>query len=127
VVKGYAAPLHVRGSALAQVWQARSPKDGQKPVPHNLSAITHPTLLLWGENDPIFPADDGAKLARILPAAALHLFQNAGHIVHEECAEQANSAILEFLKLIANSDAVQANLSSLRQHGKARLSDVTDG
>ena len=126
VVKGYAAPLYVRGSALAQVWQARSPKDGQKPVPHNLNAITPPTLLLWGENDPIFPADDGVKLARILPAATLHLFQNTGHIVHEECVEQTNHAILGFLKLIANSAAAQPDLS-LPKHYKATGSgNVTD-
>jgi pimeloyl-ACP methyl ester carboxylesterase len=127
VVKGYAAPLYVRGSALAQVWQARSPKDGQKPVPHNLNAITPPTLLLWGEKDPIFPADDGVKLARILPAATLHLFENTGHIVHEERVEQTNHAILEFLKLITHSAAAQPDLS-LPKHYKATGSgNVTDG
>ncbi|GIV85123.1 MAG: hypothetical protein KatS3mg052_2130 [Candidatus Roseilinea sp.] len=108
VVKGYARPLYVRGSALAQVWQARSPKDGAKPVPHNLSAISAPTLLLWGERDPVFPAGDGARLVRILPNARLQVFEGAGHIVHEECPETTQRAILDFLKL---STKTQAGLS----------------
>ncbi len=98
VVAGYAAPLHVRGSALAQVWQSRSPKDGLKPVPHNLSEIVHQTLLLWGGNDPVFPASDGEKLAKILPHATLHVFDNTGHVAHEEKVEETNRAILDFLK-----------------------------
>jgi len=98
VVRGYAAPLYVRGSALAQVWQARSPKDGQKPVPQFLRAIAHPTLLLWGRRDRIFPASDGDKLASLLPAATLHILEDAGHLVHEECAAQVNQLIVTFLQ-----------------------------
>jgi len=97
VVRGYAAPLHVRGSALAQVWQARSPKDGQRPVPHFLSAITHPTLLLWGRRDRIFPVADGERLVHLLPSATLRVFDDAGHLVHEECADQVNEAVVAFL------------------------------
>jgi len=124
VVKGYAAPLHVRGSALAQVWQARSPKDGQMPVPHHLNAITSPTLLLWGESDPIFPAEDGVKLTRILPAATLRLFKDAGHIVHEECAEQTNHAILEFLKFAADPAAARHDLSSSEQQEEGSVGNI---
>jgi pimeloyl-ACP methyl ester carboxylesterase len=98
VVRGYAAPLYVRGSALAQVWQARSPKDGQKPVPRFLSAIAHPVLLLWGRRDRIFPVADGERLARLLPAATLRVFDDAGHLIHEECAEQVNETITSFLR-----------------------------
>lgn len=110
VVKGYAAPLYVRGSALAQVWQARSPKDGARPVPHNLDAVAAPTLLLWGERDPVFPAADGARLARILPNARLQVLAGIGHIVHEECPEATQRAILDFLEL---STKAQAGLSYL--------------
>jgi pimeloyl-ACP methyl ester carboxylesterase len=97
VVKGYAAPLHVRGSTLAQVWQARSPKDGAKPVPHNLGHITQPALLLWGGGDKIFPASDGEKLTHTLPNAMLHVFDGAGHVVHEEKPHETAEAIVAFL------------------------------
>jgi pimeloyl-ACP methyl ester carboxylesterase len=88
----------VRGSALAQVWQARSPKDGQKPVPRFLSAIAHPVLLLWGRRDRIFPVADGERLASLLPAATLRVFDDAGHLIHEECAKQVNETITSFLR-----------------------------
>jgi pimeloyl-ACP methyl ester carboxylesterase len=97
VVAGYAAPLHVRGSALAQVWQSRSPKDGLKPVPHNLAHIAHHTLILWGAGDPVFPASDGAKLAKIMPKAHLHVLPDTGHVAHEERTEACIRAILAFL------------------------------
>ncbi len=121
VAKGYAGPLHVRGSALAQVWQARSPKDGARPVPHNLSAITAPTLLLWGERDPVFPAGDGARLVRILPDARLQVFEGIGHIVHEECPETTQRAILDFLEL---STKTQAGLS-FPAHHHIRVSEAS--
>lgn len=113
VVKGYAGPLYVRGSALAQVWQARSPKDGLRPVPHNLAAITQPMLLLWGADDPVFPAGDGTKLARLLAQARLHVFEHTGHIVHEERAEETRHAILHFLKLTDGSASPHHDLSLL--------------
>lgn len=123
VVKGYAAPLYVRGSALAQVWQARSPKDGDRPVPHNLAAITQPTLLLWGKRDPVFPASDGNRLARILPTARLHVFAEAGHIVHEECPEATWRALLDFLEGLAQP---HARLSLLTQHSTRQAAQALD-
>lgn len=111
--RGYAAPLRVRGSALAQVWQARSPKDGAKPVPANLSAIAHPTLAVWGSDDAIFPAADGERLAAALPNASLHLVPGAGHLVHEECPDAVIEAALGFLSSArAPGAATRATLAS---------------
>jgi pimeloyl-ACP methyl ester carboxylesterase len=98
VVKGYAAPLHVRGSALSQVWQARSPKDGLKPVPNNLHDIAQPALVLWGEKDPVFPVSDATKLAGTLQEAELQVIQGAGHIAHEECPDETIDAMMAFYR-----------------------------
>jgi pimeloyl-ACP methyl ester carboxylesterase len=97
VIAGYAAPLYVQGSAAAQVWQARSPKDGAQPPPANLAAIIQPTLLIWGGDDPVFPASDGHKLAGILPNARLTIFHGAGHLPHEEARDPTTEAMLGFL------------------------------
>ncbi|HEX9372679.1 MAG TPA: alpha/beta fold hydrolase [Roseiflexaceae bacterium] len=96
-VRGYAAPSRVRGSAAAQVWQARSPKDGAQPVPAHLSAIAQRTLLLWGGDDPAFPAAEAHGLARILPNATLKIVEGAGHLPHEEREPVVAAAILAFL------------------------------
>lgn len=38
-----------------------------------------PTLLLWGDTDPISPVQVGRRLAGLLPRAALHVFPGADH------------------------------------------------
>lgn len=95
---GYAAPLRVRGSAAAQVWHARSPKDGPRALPPRLGQIQAPTLIVWGEADPVFPADHGRKLADSLPNARLYRIPGAGHLPHEEAPAATIGAVLEFIK-----------------------------
>lgn len=98
-VKGYAAPLYVKGSVRAQIAQSRSPKDaGDLSVPGNASRIAQPTLLLWGERDPIFPASDGERLAAQMPLARLTVIRNAGHVLHEENPEATLDALLAWLR-----------------------------
>lgn len=101
---GYAAPLAVKGTAAAQVWQARSPKDGPQPVPQNLAAVRQPTLLLWGADDSVFPASDGQRLARILPEAQLRVLPDVGHLPHEEAAEEVSGEIVEFFRRVVLPD-----------------------
>ena len=45
----------------------------------NLSALRIPTLLLWGDADPISPVQVGQRLASLLPQAELHVFPGADH------------------------------------------------
>ncbi|MEM8535127.1 MAG: alpha/beta hydrolase, partial [Chloroflexota bacterium] len=97
-IAGYARPLYVQGTIAAQIWQARSPKDGEQPVPTNLPAITQRTLLLWGSDDPIFPVEHGRQLSNILPNATLQVFDPVGHLPHEEAHDGTTSAILDFLR-----------------------------
>ncbi len=93
-VAGYAAPLAVQGTAMAQVWQARSPKDGARPVPQHLAEVRCPTLLVWGDGDSVFPAEDGRRLAALLPDGSL-LVLPGGHMVVEERADAIIEAILD--------------------------------
>ena len=44
-----------------------------------LSAIGIPTLLLWGDADPISPVSVGRRLAALLPRAELHVFPGGDH------------------------------------------------
>lgn len=98
VTSGYNAPLVVKGSVWAQVWQGRSPKDGAEPVPQNLARVTARTLLVWGEHDPVFPVSDGRRLLDILPDARLHVIRGAGHLAHEEAPDEVAATIVDFLK-----------------------------
>ena len=44
-----------------------------------IPSIVCPTLLLWGDNDPISPVEVGERLAALLPDAYLHVTQGGEH------------------------------------------------
>jgi pimeloyl-ACP methyl ester carboxylesterase len=53
----------------------------QEDLAPRLSALRIPTLLLWGDADPISPVKVGQHLASLLPQAELHVFPGADHSV----------------------------------------------
>ena len=55
-----------------------------------------PTLIVWGENDPIFPAEGAHPYLRDLPNAELHLL-NTGHFALEEDGLRVVDLIREFM------------------------------
>lgn len=44
-----------------------------------LGTITAPTLLLWGDADPLSPVQVGERLAQLLPNATLHVLAGGNH------------------------------------------------
>ncbi len=59
----------------AATWIADPVDDLSDRIP----AIAAPTLLLWGDADPISPVAVGARLSALLPDARLHVFPGADH------------------------------------------------
>jgi len=55
-----------------------------------------PTLLVWGENDKIFPADGAHPYKRDLPEIEFHLL-DTGHFVLEDKADEVFPLIRDFL------------------------------
>jgi non-heme chloroperoxidase len=53
-----------------------------------LREITAPTLILRGEQDPLFPREDQERLAAAIPGATLKVYPESGHAVHWERPEQ---------------------------------------
>lgn len=47
-----------------------------------LSSIAAPTLLIWGDKDDSTPLSDGETMERLIPDAALIVFQGAGHYAY---------------------------------------------
>jgi pimeloyl-ACP methyl ester carboxylesterase len=90
----------VRGTTLAQVWQARSPKDSDpaRAVPARLRELGQRTLVIWGAADPVFPVADAHRLLGMLPNATLRVIEGSGHLPHEEYEPATTAAILEFLR-----------------------------
>jgi pimeloyl-ACP methyl ester carboxylesterase len=63
-----------------------------------LGEIRHPTLILWGEEDQVFPLPAGEELHRTIKGSALVRIPNAGHIPQWERPDLANRAMIEFLR-----------------------------
>ena len=62
-----------------------------------LSAIAAPVLLLHGREDRVVPADNGMRLAELIPHADLHLLADTGHWLQVERAATVNVLIGDFL------------------------------
>lgn len=52
--------------------------DGEDLAPQ-LASLAIPTLLLWGDADPVSPVQVGQQLARLLPRARLHVISGGDH------------------------------------------------
>lgn len=63
-----------------------------------IGEIRHPTLILWGEEDQVFPLPTGEDLQRTIKGSALVRIPNAGHIPQWERPDLANRAMIEFLR-----------------------------
>jgi pimeloyl-ACP methyl ester carboxylesterase len=63
-----------------------------------LGDIRQSALILWGEQDKVFPSQVGRELQTVLPAATLELIPQAGHIPMWERPDAVNRLLLQFLQ-----------------------------
>jgi len=63
-----------------------------------LREINVPTLILWGEQDALFPRDEQERLAAAIPNAILKVYPESGHVVHWEWPERFVRDLEAFMK-----------------------------
>ena len=63
----------------------------------DLERIAAPTLVVWGERDPIMPMLHGRQLAAAISGASFVALPNAGHNPMWECSEAFNEEMVRFL------------------------------
>ena len=63
-----------------------------------LREIEAPTLILWGEQDPLFPREEQERLAAAIPDATLKVYPDTGHAVHWDRPEWVVRDLEEFVK-----------------------------
>jgi len=69
------------------------------PLRNNLSKITQPTLIIWGERDRVLPLKHAYRGKEKLPQAELKIIEGCGHIPFFERPEEFNKLVLEFLSV----------------------------
>jgi len=62
-----------------------------------LTSFDKPALVLWAENDKIFPRDHGRRLAKLLPQGRFQLVTGSRTFIPEEQPDRLVSAIEDFL------------------------------
>jgi pimeloyl-ACP methyl ester carboxylesterase len=68
----------------ARVWRQVMASLAQQEVMSHLSKITMPTLILWGDQDGMFPHSEQETLQRLIPNATLLIYAQTGHSLHWE-------------------------------------------
>jgi pimeloyl-ACP methyl ester carboxylesterase len=89
--------IRFKGSAWVLYSTLKHAKDTSKMGDY-LSLINHPTLLIWGEQDLVFPPSVGESLHRAIKGSKLDIIKRSGHIPMWETPEEVNQVILDFLK-----------------------------
>lgn len=66
-------------------------------VEQNSFKVNVPTLILWAENDMLFPTSAAEKLHRYINGSVLKTIPKCGHWLQEEKPDEVNRHVLEFL------------------------------
>lgn len=97
-LEGYKAPIVMPGLfehalSIVGTWSADL-RELEALLPA-LASI--PTMLMWGTKDPAVYFSSMESLARHFPGAEKVVFHGVGHLPYEECAEEFNRALIDFL------------------------------
>ena len=62
-----------------------------------LPALLQPTLVVWGQNDPVLPVKDAEIARQVLDGSRIEVLERCGHSPHIERSEAFCALVLEFL------------------------------
>jgi pimeloyl-ACP methyl ester carboxylesterase len=65
----------------------------------SIKALKLPTLVMWGTKDRLIPLDNARRFESDIAGSRLVVFEDLGHVPHEEDAQNTVRAFKAFLKL----------------------------
>ena len=81
-------------------------------------AETVPTLIMWGDCDPIIPARHGIRAHELMPGSRLRIFEGAGHFPHHDDTAGFVTTLAEFVATTQPSEPDEDRLRRLVvEHG----------
>lgn len=107
LVAAYDAPFPTAESkAGPRMFVEHVPTEPEHPNTAPLMAVreamaswTKPTLVLFGDSDPIFPPEVAERIAELIPGALpSETIAGAGHFVQEDAGEEVAARIIRFLE-----------------------------
>lgn len=85
------APGH-RDTLLAIMGGERVPATAE-----TMAQITTPTLIIWGREDNLVPVSSAQKFGETISGSKVIIYDNVGHLPHEEVAQQSVEDLRAFL------------------------------
>ena len=67
-----------------------------------LKRVNVPACVIVGDHDKLTPPDRAHEMAKLLPAAELHILENCGHLSPLECPEDITEIIANFMHKISS-------------------------
>jgi pimeloyl-ACP methyl ester carboxylesterase len=97
-LEGYMAPLAMPGLFEHGLSIVRTWTQDLQQLETTLTKLQNiPTLLIWGSRDSAVYASSAAALAKHFTNSQVIIFPGVGHLPYEECVEEFNSAVINFL------------------------------
>lgn len=79
-----------------------------------------PTLIVWGDGDPIIPVRHGIRAHELMPGSRLRIFEGAGHFPHHDDPAGFAATMMDFLDTTKPSEPDDDRLRRLVvEHGRA--------
>jgi len=135
-VAGVAQRFGIRSPRLAEIWDAyatltepdhraaflRTVHAVIEPGGQAVSATDRlylaaamPTLIVWGDADPIIPVSHGIAAHDAMPGSRLEIFEGVGHFPHAEDPARFTSVLLDFLATTEPASDPDAAFELLRR------------
>ncbi len=87
-------PVFVWRAALEARWRAEGDFAGE------LTKITAPALIVWGDQDARYPRSEQEALAASIPRSRLVMYRSVGHLLHWEEPERFASDLVAFIEAL---------------------------
>jgi pimeloyl-ACP methyl ester carboxylesterase len=82
-----------------------------------------PTLLIWGERDPIIPVAHGRRAHAMMPGSRFVAFPDSGHMPQVDAPHEFAEVLLDFLSATKPADLNVERLSELLRKGVSATSE----
>jgi pimeloyl-ACP methyl ester carboxylesterase len=80
-------------------------------------AAEMPTLIVWGDADPIIPVDHAHAAHASIPGSRLEIFEGVGHYPHCEAPERFVELLIDFIEMTVPARITVAAHHVMRQTG----------
>ncbi len=124
-MRGLAEGLDSLGDSDARrafVHTARSVIDprGQRVDARHLLYLSEevPTMLIWGEKDPIIPLDHGHRAHELIPRSRFEVFPGAGHFPFNDDPEHFVEVLTDFIASTPPAEPSQERIDALLRRGR---------